>query len=62
MHKRYKHVLDVYSLALVRNAVDGTPVVEPGVDVSGVAEEQDRHGRGRVAPYKHRDEDGMTRS
>jgi integrase/endogenous inhibitor of DNA gyrase (YacG/DUF329 family) len=35
----YEHVLDVYSLALVREAVDGLPVEEPEVDVRGVAED-----------------------
>jgi len=37
----YEHVLDVYSLALVRNAVDGLPIEEPDVSVSGVAENPD---------------------
>lgn len=35
----YEHVLDVYSLALVRNAIGNLPVEEPDVDISGVAEE-----------------------
>jgi integrase len=37
----YEHVLDVYALALVRDAVADVPVEEPDVDVSGVAENPD---------------------
>ena len=40
----YEHVLDVYSLALVRNAVDGLPIDEPDVSVSGVADNPEFEG------------------
>jgi len=35
----YEHMLDVFSLALLRNAVDGLPIEEIDVGTSGVAED-----------------------
>jgi len=33
----YEHVLDVYSIALLRNSINGLPVEEPDIDLTGAA-------------------------